>query len=1151
MEFRILGPLEADDAGVHLALGPEKQRALLAMLLLEANHAVSVEHLVDGLWGDRPPANATKAVQTYVARLRKALPAATLRTRPPGYALEVEAEQLDLARFESALAHGRADLAKGDARAAAATLRDGLALWRGSALTEFAAEPFAAVDAPRLEELRLAALEVRIDADLALGRHGDIVGELESLVERYPLRECFIRQLMLALYRSGRQAEALTVYRDARRFHVDELGIEPSRQLHALESAILRQDETLDAGVATDILPSGRSAAVVGHALGEFVGRALELDRLTALLESALRGHGRLLVLSGEQGIGKTRIAMELAGRAELEGAPVCWGRCYEREGAPPYWPWVQVVRAAVGRGALDESFATISRQAALVAELVPELGDRVSDLARARSANDPKEARFRLFDATATLLKHAARDSGLVIVLDDLHAADSGSLLLLEVVAREIADARMLVIGTYRDVGLARGHPLAATLGELAREHLFERIALRGLSETEVDEFIHASTEEPFPPALTHAVHEKGEGNPLFVTEVVRLLLDEQARPGGPVGVPESVRGVIGRRLDVLSAGCNELLRVAAVLGREFDAARLRPLLDRTSDDAILQELDEAATAHLIERLQDGRQRFRFTHGLIQETLTEELSTTQRVRVHARVVQALESFYGEDADTYAAELVRHAAEAETVLGPERVVRYARIAGEEALAAYSYDAAIDYFRQALEAKGRILDDDAARLHFGLARSEFAARERYDLGDALEHMRIAFTHFLDAGDEQSAIEIAAHPVPYVYGSPEAADLAATALELVPSGSREAGHLLSTLGWFSGMLDYERAAEAFARARGIAETLGDRELERTLLVREAHVDFWHLRHRECLEKATSSIALARGAGDEHTELAALSEVGRMHCVLGDGQSARVYVERMLELAERFGERYWLVTARVNAQWLAMLEGDWESARRLSDEALALQRRDARNLGLRALAEAVVGNDDHARDHLDRLLDARDLSAPGFPYEDACVAAFVPIVEAVSGGDERRIHGEQAAQVVDACEHAIPFLTHYVTVGRGIEAVRRQDVEGARRAHDALVPFQGTYPVLLGVSVDRLLGALAAVAGEPRAAVEHFERGLDGCRRAGYRPEYAWTAAQASAALAELGGASDRAAELQAEATVMARELSMAPLLASAPA
>ena len=892
-------------------------------------------------------------------------------------------------------------------------------------------------------------------------------------------------------------------------------------------------------------------------AFGAFVGREYELERLGAALDDALRGRGRLVLLAGEQGIGKTRIATEIGTRAERASARVCWGRCYEREGAPPYWPWVQVVRACAAWCDPEPLRVELPRQTATVADLVPELGERVAGLPPPPLTEaDPKQARFGLFDATATLLSRVSGDTPLVIVLDDLHAADGESLLLLEVVARRLSHTRILVIATYRDAGVGRPHPLASTLAELTRDGSCERLTLRGLSDPEVGQFIEASVAETLPPTLARAVFGKVEGNPLFMTEVVRLLVRER-KDRHPTtismwDIPESVREVIGRRLDALSPACNDLLRVASVVGREFDAQRLRALVDEPSDDAFLLALDEADDAHVIERVSRVPGRFRFTHGLVAETLSNELSTTQRIRVHARVVESLESLYGGDVDTYASELVRHAAEAETVLGPERLVRYARIAGGAARAAHAYDAALAYFRQALDAKGRQLDDDAAWLHFEVARCEFATLERYDLDGALEHIRVAFTHFLESGDERSAVTIAMHPLPYVYGSPDAADLAARALDLVPPESPEAGHLLSTLGWFSGLTSYERSRDAFARAHGIAATLGDRSLERTLLVREAHVDFWHLRLRECLDKAVRSIVLAREAGDEHTELAALSEAGRMCAALGDRRGADMHTERMLQLADRFHERYWVVTARVNRLWLAVLTGDWGEARTLSDEALELQGRDARNLGLRAIAEALLGEDEVAGANLDALLHARGLTARGFPIEDAFVVAFVPLVEDVMGEAERRDHAEAAGRAVDATGQVVPLLDLYVTLGRGLEAARRGDAAHAGRAHAVLLPLVGTFLPLLGVSADRVLGVLAQAAGEPTAALEHFERGLEGSRSAGYRPEYAWAAWQAASALHELGGRTNlqRADELRAEAIAIARELGMARPRVDAP-
>ncbi len=245
MNYRLLGPLEVRDGEESLPLAGAKQRALLALLLVHANHVLSRDRLIDELWGDEPPETAVQSLQVYVSRLRKLLPSDTLLTRPPGYLLEVAPDELDLRCFEQLLAEGHEALAQGDAERAAIVLHQALALWRGPALAEFVFEQFAQPEIGRLEELRLAAVEERIEADLALGRHADLIGELEALVAENPYRERLRGQLMLALYRSGRQTEALEAYKDARRALVDELGIEPSEELQQLEKAILTHDEQL------------------------------------------------------------------------------------------------------------------------------------------------------------------------------------------------------------------------------------------------------------------------------------------------------------------------------------------------------------------------------------------------------------------------------------------------------------------------------------------------------------------------------------------------------------------------------------------------------------------------------------------------------------------------------------------------------------------------------------------------------------------------------------------------------------------------------------------------------------------------------------------------------------------------------------------
>src|ERR1700742_226524 len=253
MEFRVLGPLEVLDGDRPLGLGGRKPRALLARLLLEPNRTVSVERLVDDLWGEDVPDSAVKMVHIHVSQLRKALPDGILRTRPPGYALEVEPEAIDLVRFERLRDAGRAALDSGDAGTAAARLREALELWRGLPLAEFA-EPFARTEAAHLEERARVCLEDRIDAELALGLHDDLAGELEVLVGRHPLRERLRAQHMRALYRSGRHAEALAAYREFRAVLDEERGIEPSPHMRDLERQILRHDTAL-AGAPPEPVP--------------------------------------------------------------------------------------------------------------------------------------------------------------------------------------------------------------------------------------------------------------------------------------------------------------------------------------------------------------------------------------------------------------------------------------------------------------------------------------------------------------------------------------------------------------------------------------------------------------------------------------------------------------------------------------------------------------------------------------------------------------------------------------------------------------------------------------------------------------------------------------------------------------------------------
>jgi DNA-binding SARP family transcriptional activator len=423
MDYRMLGPLEALDGERKLPLGGARQRAVLALLLLHGNETLTRDVIVDRLWGEGAPPTAAKVLQNCVSALRKELPPETIRTVAGAYGLTLEPDELDRDRFERLLAEGRAALEAGDHAEAADQFRRALGLWRGAPLSDFSYEGFAQDEIKRLEELHVSALEDRIEAELALGRHDELVPELEALVSRHPLRERLRGQLMLALYRAGRQAEALEAYRAARRTLLAELGIEPGRALRELEHAILEQMPALDVASRKPqaVRRPGRAAAT------PLEGRADELGLLEAGLDDALAGRGRLFVVVGAAGTGKTQLADELASSAKERGARILWGRGWAGGGAPPYWPWTQALRDALPAASSDEP-----------------------------------EGRFRFFEAATETLRALATAQPLLLVLDDLHAADEGSILLLEFAATALPEMPALVV--------ALGRPEIARLDELER---------------------------------------------------------------------------------------------------------------------------------------------------------------------------------------------------------------------------------------------------------------------------------------------------------------------------------------------------------------------------------------------------------------------------------------------------------------------------------------------------------------------------------------------------------------------------------------------------------------------------------------------------------------------------------------------------------
>jgi tetratricopeptide (TPR) repeat protein len=480
-----------------------------------------------------------------------------------------------------------------------------------------------------------------------------------------------------------------------------------------------------------------------------------------------MSGQGALMMVVGEPGIGKTAICDQLKTFVTLRGGKTLLGHCYEEGSLSlPYLAFVEAMRSYVLDREVKELREELGTGAADVARIVSEVRERLK--VKPRPKGDPDEERYRLMQAVTTFLSNAAKVQSLLVVLEDLHDADKGTLDMLTHVSRHLAGTRLLIVGTYRDVEVDRSHPLSAALAELRRVSTYGRVILRGLNADEVRRMLESITQEEIPWNLAEAVHRQTEGNPLFVQEVVRYLAEEglisekegRWRPTKDtpleMNIPEGLRDVIGKRLSLLSKECNQLLSYAAVIGREFALAILKAVAGMNEDEFVNALKEAVQLSVLEERSQVGQVRYRFTHAFFRQTLYEEMIAPQRLKLHQQVARALEKQYADRLGEHAAELAEHFSHSTDPADLKKAIEYGEMAAKRATDVYAYGEAVRLLDQAVKVQKVLNPDDKEKicdLLIGLCEVLFHAGDILRVSDV--EAPVAFSLAESIGDGSRA------------------------------------------------------------------------------------------------------------------------------------------------------------------------------------------------------------------------------------------------------------------------------------------------------------------------------------------------------------------------------------------------------------
>ncbi|WP_227981172.1 BTAD domain-containing putative transcriptional regulator [Nocardia spumae] len=1092
--IRVLGSFAAEDRDGPVPLGGPRQRGVLALLVAARGQVVSVDRLVEDLWRGEPPGRARTSLQAYVSNLRRLLepgrmprtPARLLVSAPPGYALRVPPEAVDAWRFEEFLEETRA---LADPRDARDRLGSALALWQGPAFAEFADEPWAAAEIARLDELRVVARELRVAAGLRLGDPVAVVPEAEGLTRDEPLREEGWRMLALALWGSGRRADSLAVLRRAGATFADELGLDPSPDLMELEAAILAQrTDILHAAVPptsarlprAEVLPitsaskfAGSGAHVIaeqardatkvpgtqsdstatepravessngGPGAAAFVGRDRELAVMMAAAEEAATGGVRVVLVTGEAGLGKSTLLEHLGARLGQNGWLVAAGRCPELDSAPPAWAWVEALREV----------AASCRSGEPPGELAPLLCDS------ARGTGDATAGRFRLRRALWNWLTAAAGARPIALILDDLHCADGTTLDLLG--GGVGVRAPILIVAAYRGDESER---LTDTLGSLARAAPL-RLDLAGLPADAVAELVRAECAAD--DTTVAGIAERTGGNPFYVRESARLLHGEGALVALSE-VPDGVRDVLRRRLARLPEGGVSVLRLAAVAGRESSVDMLVRAAD-TDEDGVLDALDAGVIAGLLD--EPGPGRVRFVHALVRDTLVSDVSRIRTTRMHARIAAAL-----EDSGDIAA-LAHHYARA----GSPKAVGYCVRAAELAEARYAHDVAAALLTDAVtnsgdpdehvDLLGRLLRAQVRAGSFAAARDTRARAVEYSDSIGREDLMIAaFTAWTEPTPWQAR--------PYGTVDHHIVGRLARLLErpgLTP-GTRS--HLLIA---YAHELVGEDDPTVVAAGEEALELAADPRLRAAALLVLARASGREEYSRELVE-----------IGVEHDlpvyRVTGLLDQAANAAVANDPTTMRRVTEEALDLARTYRMPESIGAAEIALATLVLVEGRFADAERRYAEATERMERagSVHAAGFLRLARAAIWiADGTLGDHLDDVRAFHEALGP-------MVADLLTLaLHAAGRGDEARRCGAAPAPIRP------DFLFTFLTSLRALAGIASNDRDAAEQSYTDLLPHRdgppaGVETVSLALRpVAHTLGELALFLDRHDEAAAHFIR------------------------------------------------------------